>query len=350
LKEWTEILLHPDDTLEMAIKVLHSGGKRIILIVEENRKLLGTVTDGDIRRAIIRHVEMDCMIKEVMNNTPTTALKSDQLNLIMSKMISGDLLHMPIVDEQGVLVGLETLQHLIEKRQYDNPVFLIAGGFGTRLYPLTETTPKPLLNVGTRPILETIIIQFIEAGFHNFYISTHYKSDMIYDYFGDGSTWGVKIEYLYEENPLGTAGSLGLLPNDMPNNLPILMMNADLLTKVDFVNLLDFHSEQGGIATMCIRQYDFQVPYGVVNIEEQHVVKITEKPVQKFFVNAGIYVLNPKLLKNIDGTTYLNMPNLLETQVKEGEVVNVFPIHEYWLDIGRMDEYKKANRDIYTFF
>jgi len=347
---WHKSILKQTDTMQSAIDILNNEALRIVMIVDDNDSLVGTITDGDIRRAIIRHVEMDCMIKEVMNNTPTTALKSDQLNLIMSKMISGDLLHMPIVDEQGVLVGLETLQHLIEKRQYDNPVFLIAGGFGTRLYPLTETTPKPLLNVGTRPILETIIIQFIEAGFHNFYISTHYKSDMIYDYFGDGSTWGVKIEYLYEENPLGTAGSLGLLPNDMPNNLPILMMNADLLTKVDFVNLLDFHSEQGGIATMCIRQYDFQVPYGVVNIEEQHVVKITEKPVQKFFVNAGIYVLNPKLLKNIDGTTYLNMPNLLETQVKEGEVVNVFPIHEYWLDIGRMDEYKKANRDIYTFF
>ena len=343
MKEWTEILLKPNDTLETTIKTLHAGGKRIALVVDENKKLLGTVTDGDIRRSLIKHVTMDCSVKEVMNNAPSTALASEASDLIMSKMKRRDLLSIPLVDNQGTLVGLETLQHLLENRRYDNPVFIMAGGFGTRLYPLTEKKPKPLLNVGNRPILETIIKQFIEVGFHNFYISTHYKAEMIREHFGDGSNMDINITYLHEEKPLGTAGSLGLLPDSMPD-LPIIMMNGDLLTKVNFQHLLDFHHEQMGLATMCIREYDFQVPYGVVEIEEQHVTTIVEKPVQKFFVNAGIYVLDQKLINKIDGKSYLDMPNLLEAQIENSEKVSVFPIHEYWLDIGRMEEYESAHQ------
>ena len=343
MKEWNELLLKPSDTLETAIQRLHAGGKRISLVVDENRKLLGTVTDGDIRRSLIKYVTMDCSVTEVMNNTPSTALASESSDLIMSKMKRRDLLSIPLVDNYGILVGLETLQHLLEKRRYDNPVFIMAGGFGTRLHPLTEKKPKPLLNIGNRPILETIIKQFIEAGFHNFYISTHYKAEMIRDHFGDGSSMDVNIEYLHEEKPLGTAGSLGLLPGSM-SDLPIIMMNGDLLTKVNFEHLLDFHQEQTSLATMCVREYDFQVPYGVVEIKEQHVTTIVEKPVQKFFVNAGIYVLDQKLINKIDGKSYLDMPNLLEAQIENGQKVSVFPIHEYWLDIGRMEEYESAHQ------
>ena len=345
MKKWTDILLNPLDTLEVAIQVLHSGGIRIALVVDDNRKLLGTVTDGDIRRALIKHTLMECAVEKVMNISPSTALFSDDPELIMSKMNSMGLLHIPLVDESYTLVGLETLQHLLDKKKYDNPVFIMAGGFGTRLHPLTEKKPKPLLNIGNRPILEIIIRQFIDAGFYNFYISTHYKAEMIRDYFGDGSRWNVKIEYLYEDTPLGTAGSLGLLP-DYFTKLPIIMMNADLLTKVDFGHLLDFHDKQDGLATMCIREYDFQVPYGVVNIENQYVASIEEKPIYKFFVNAGIYVLEPKLIKQIDGNSYLDMPFFFENQIAQGKKISVFPIHEYWLDIGRAEEYEKANQEI----
>jgi dTDP-glucose pyrophosphorylase len=344
LKNWTEILLNPLDTLETTIQVLHSGGARIALVVDENKRLLGTVTDGDIRRALIRHVTMKGAVKEIMNDSPITALTSDSSDVIMSKMTSNSLLHVPLVDDKGILLGLEVLNHMLENRKYDNPVFLMAGGFGTRLRPLTYKKPKPLLNVGNRPILETIISQFIDAGFHNFYISTHYKAEMIRDHFGDGSNWNVKIEYLHEDSPLGTAGSLGLLPDNI-SKLPIIMMNGDLLTKVNFDHLLDFHHEQKGLATMCIREYDFQVPYGVVDIEGQYVVGIKEKPIHKFFVNAGIYVLNPKIISYIDGDSYLDMPNFFEKQIKLKGKVSVFPIHEYWLDIGRMEEYEKANKE-----
>jgi NDP-sugar pyrophosphorylase family protein len=218
----------------------------------------------------------------------------------------------------------------------------MAGGFGTRLYPLTEDTPKPLLNVGNRPILETILSRFIKAGFHNFFISTHYKAEKVRAHFGDGSAWGVKIEYVNEEKPLGTAGSIGLLPKNLPK-LPILMMNGDVLTKVNFEHLLAFHQEQKGIATMCIREYDVQIPFGVVNVEEQQAKSIVEKPIQKYFVNAGIYVLEPELVNKVNPNTPIDMPNLLEKQIKKGKSVSIFPIHEYWLDIGHMKEYKSAH-------
>jgi len=342
LEDWSTVLLKSSDSLEKAIKVLHVGGLQIALVVDEKQKLLGTITDGDIRRALINHREMSSSVEEIMNKSPSTSLNSDTSELIMSKMKSRNLLHMPIINNQGVLVGLETLQHLTYDKKYDNPVFLMAGGFGTRLHPLTEETPKPLLKVGSRPILETILSRFIKAGFSNFYISTHYKAEKIKAYFGNGSAWGVKIEYVNEEKPLGTAGSIGLLPKNLPK-IPILMMNGDVLTKVNFEHLLSFHQENNNIATMCIREYDVQIPFGVVNIEGHQVKKIDEKPIEKYFVNAGIYVIEPELVNKVKANTQIDMPNLLEQQVKEGSSVNVFPIHEYWLDIGHMKEYENIN-------
>ncbi|MBT7556012.1 NTP transferase domain-containing protein, partial [Candidatus Woesearchaeota archaeon] len=251
-------------------------------------------------------------------------------------------------DKDGILCGLETLQNLVEKPKYDNPVFLMAGGFGTRLHPLTKNTPKPLLKVGVKPILETIIEQFINYGFHNFYISTHFKSEQIRDYFKNGELHNISIKYLHEDTPLGTAGSLGLLPNNLPD-LPMIVMNGDLLTKVDFRHLLDFHGNHNCEATMCVREYDFQVPYGVVEIDNYKIKKIKEKPVHKFFVNAGIYVLSRNLINKVDGKSYLDMTDFLEKELSSDGVCP-FLIHEYWLDIGRIDEYEKANREVTTVF
>ena len=342
MKDWSEVTLKITDTLGTAIQVLHTGGLRVALVVDNHGKLLGTITDGDIRRALLRHLGMDHLVKEIMNKSPITALNSDTTDSIMSKMISIGLLHIPIIDTSGILVGLETLQHLTYKKKYDNPVFLMAGGFGSRLHPLTEDTPKPLLHVGSRPMLETIMFRFIKAGFHNFYISTHYKAEKVQKYFGDGSTFGIKIEYVNEDKPLGTAGAIGMLPKNIIK-LPILMMNGDVLTKVNFEHLLTFHEKQGSIATMCIRDYEIQVPFGVVNIAKQQVKSITEKPIQKFFVNAGIYVLEPELINKVDPNVPIDMPDLLEKLINEGQNVGVFPIHEYWQDIGQIQEYKDAN-------
>ena len=225
----------------------------------------------------------------------------------------------------------------------------MAGGFGMRLQPLTNDIPKPLLKIGNKPILETILHQFIDAGFHNFYISTHYKADMVRKHFSDGKKWNVSIQYVHEDKPLGTAGALGLLTVDFPE-LPIIMMNGDLLTNVDFGSLLKFHNEQDAIATMCVREYDIQVPYGVVKLSQQKVVSITEKPIQKFFINAGIYVLNSSLLLSVDGESHIDMPNLLEKQIEANEKVNIFPLHEYWLDIGQIEQLEQAKLDSENLF
>ena len=199
MKDWTKVTLKISDSLETAIKVLHVGGLRFALVIDNNGKLLGTVSDGDIRRALLKHLEMSSVVEKIMNPNPVTALSSDSSDLVISKMKSKDLLHMPITDENGIVVGLETIQHLTYNKKYDNPVFLMAGGYGTRLHPLTKDTPKPLLDVGGRSILETILDRFIKSGFHNFYISTFYKAEKVRKYFGDGSSWGVNINYVNEE-------------------------------------------------------------------------------------------------------------------------------------------------------
>ncbi len=347
MTNWKEILIKPSDSLEHAIKVLHEGGLRIALVVDKHNKLLGTVTDGDIRRALINKLTMKSQITRVMKNDPIKVSKAFSTKELLKLMTSKGLIHMPIVDGNGILFDLKTIDHLIKNPTLKNPIFLMAGGFGKRLRPLTENIPKPLLKVGDKPIIETIIKQFIECGFNEFYISTHYKSEKIREYFKDGSEFGAHIQYIHEDIPLGTAGSLGLLPRDIPD-LPVIVMNGDLLTKVDFNNLLEFHNASGADATMCVREYDIQVPFGVVKMKEGRIQKITEKPVHNFFVNAGIYVLNHKLIKKVDGESYLDMPDLLKNEL-DNKGINAFPIHEYWLDIGRIEEYKKGNQDAALF-
>jgi dTDP-glucose pyrophosphorylase len=343
LKNLSKLKLKISNSIEDAINVLHNGGMRVALVVDNNNKLLGTLTDGDIRRSILSHIDMTCSVKEIMNSKPSTALSSDSPETVMLKMKNRDLLHIPIVDIDNKLVGLETLQHLTYAKKYDNPIFLMAGGFGKRLHPLTEETPKPMLNIGSQPILETIIGRFIKAGFYNFYISTHYKADIISDYFGDGSDLGINIEYVNEEKPLGTAGSIALLPKNLPN-LPIIMMNGDVLTKVNFEHLLKAHLDQKGIATMCIREYDIQIPFGVVDIKNQEAKSFLEKPIKKFFVNAGIYIFNPEMISKVKVGEKIDMPDLLEKQIKKGLKVSVFPIHEYWKDIGHINDFQNVSK------
>jgi dTDP-glucose pyrophosphorylase len=345
---WKNILIPLHSTIAQTIAVIDKGAMQLALVVDEQNRLLGVVTDGDIRRALIRHQSMDSTIENVMNKSPSVAELGISKSRLLHLMNSKGLLAIPIID-QGVLVGLETLQKIVERSHYDNPVFLMAGGFGTRLKPLTDDCPKPLLKLGGKPILETIIESFIASGFHRFYISTHYLPEKIRDYFGDGSDWGVEINYVHEDSPLGTGGALGLLPKDLPD-LPIIMMNGDLLTKVDFELLLNFHLAQNSIATMCVTEYEYQVPYGVVKLKEHQLVSMIEKPKQKFFVNAGIYVITPELIKCVDENQVIDMPTLIEEQIAKKEKVSVFPVHEYWLDIGKFNDFNQAQLDVQTEF
>ena len=349
MHDWRKIILKQTDTMQKAIEVLNTEALQIALVVNDVGELVGTVTDGDIRRALVKHYVLETPVSDFMFTTPTLASASETKEDILDKMNKVGVMQIPIVDEKHQIIGLETLQHLLEKKRFNNPVFLMAGGFGTRLQPLTNYTPKPLLTVGNKPILETILGQFIEAGFHNFYISTHYKAEMVRKHFGDGSNWDVNINYIHESEPLGTAGALGLLPDDLPD-LPIVMMNGDLLTKVDFSDLLKFHVESGGEATMCVREYDFQVPYGVITANDHKVASIVEKPIHKFFVNAGIYVLSSQLTSKVESNSYLDMPHLLQELIDIDEQVNMFPVHEYWLDIGQIEQFEQAQHDSMVYF
>jgi len=352
MNEVKKIILKDDAIMENAIHILNATaaiGAPGIVLVTHNSILVGTITDGDIRRALISGHNLSSFLKSFMRGNPISANESDNKETILEKMRNNGIFQIPIISSEGKIIGIETISHINKNEKYDNPVFLMAGGFGTRLHPLTNNTPKPLLNVGSKPIMETIIEQFIEFGFHNFFISTHYKSEMIKDYFGDGSQWNVSIQYVHEKKPLGTAGALGLLPKSN-SDLPIIMMNGDILTKVNFNKLLEYHNKNIAIATMCLREYDFQVPYGVVEIKKTNVIKIIEKPIHKFFINAGIYVLNPKIIESIKKLDYLDMPTLLEKQIESNKKVNSFPIHEYWIDIGRVNQLDQANIEIKTLF
>jgi NDP-sugar pyrophosphorylase family protein len=302
------------------------------------------VTDGDIRRALINGVALSHLISEVMSTTPTVADFSTPKDHLLELMNVKQLNSIPILDD-GVVVGLETIHHITQRGKYDNPVFLMAGGFGTRLKPLTDNCPKPLLKVGDKPILETVLLSFIKSGFHNFYISTHYLPEMIKEYFGDGEKWGVSINYVYEETPLGTGGALGLLPKDLPE-LPVIMMNGDVLTKVDIEALLAFHNENDANATMCVREYEYQVPFGVIESEGYKIKSMVEKPMQRFHVNAGIYVVGRKIIEQVNNNEVVDMPTLLERYLDKS--VLMFPFHEYWLDIGRIDDFNRAQIDIQT--
>ena len=317
---------------------------RIVLVVDERRRLLGTLTDGDVRRALLRQISLNGPVKDVMFDRPSVATRQWSTTRMLAWMERHQLLQLPIVDEGGCLVGMETLHGLLRRPAQDNPVFLMAGGFGTRLRPLTNTCPKPMLAIGQKPILEVIMQGFINAGFYRFYISTHYMPELIREHFGNGSKWGVEIKYIHEEEPLGTGGALGLLPHDEIDR-PLFMMNGDLLTTLNYLSLSAFHEEHGGSATMCVREFEQQVPYGVIQSNGNRVVGMIEKPVHKFSVNAGIYLLSPQLVRSVRPGTRVDMPTLLSEEIEAGRSVNQFPVHEYWLDIGRMEDFHRAQKD-----
>ena len=344
MKSWRDALVTSDASLAHVISVLDKAALRIVLVIDDENRLLGTVTDGDIRRALLKHITLEARVTAVMNRNPKTGKETWTESRILATLQHHDLLQLPLTDENGRVVGIAQVTELLRNHRYDNPVFLMAGGFGTRLRPLTNDCPKPMLKVGDKPILEQILLNFVEAGFHRFYISTHYMPEVIRDYFGNGEQWGVSIQYVYEDEPLGTGGALGLLPQDEINQ-PLFLMNGDLLTSLNVLSFLEFHETHDGVATMCVREYEHQVPYGVITSEGTQIKSMVEKPVHRFFVNAGIYLLDPALVKSVEPGTRIDMPTLLERQINDGKAVNLFPIHEYWLDIGRMDDFQKAQNE-----
>ena len=343
MRNWNHLVVDPDTSIETTIRAIDETACQFLLVVNADGALTGTVTDGDIRRGIIKSIPLTAPVSKIMQTAPKIAHPDDDRDRLLEIMATYSVRQLPIVDSNRHIVGLILKDEIEAPAARDNWVVLMAGGLGERLRPLTETTPKPLLKIGQKPLLETILESFLDYNFRKFFISVNYRSEQLKEYFGDGSKWGVEIRYLEETEKLGTAGALGLM-EERPEN-PFIVMNADLLTKVNFFSLLDFHDEQKSDATMCVREYDIEVPYGVVSIEDNHIVDIEEKPVNKFFVNAGIYVLNPSILEMIGKNSHLDMTSLFSDVLERKYSTSAFPIREYWLDIGRIEDFDKATRD-----
>lgn len=348
MRDWKRSLLTPDTAIIQAIEVIDSSQMGIVIIVNQNGCLCGTVTDGDIRRAILRRIPLTEPIEKIMNKNPIVAKAYETRETMLAVMRDKQVNQIPIVDENNKVISVEVLNDLIKSNPRDNWVVLMAGGLGQRLRPLTSECPKPLLKIGDKPILETIIQNFMDYGFHKFYISVNYKAEMIEEYFGDGINFGVQIEYLRENERLGTAGALSLLPKKPQESF--IVMNGDLLTKVNFQQLLNFHQQHQSKATMCVREYKYEVPYGVVQIDKHRLIGITEKPVEHHFVSAGVYAIEPEVLDWIPKRTYYDMPSLFEALLEKKAATSVFPVREYWVDIGRMSDFEQANAEFREVF
>lgn len=343
-----KIKLLKKSTIKEALSIIDGGALKIALVVDEENKLLGTLTDGDIRRAILANKTLDGSVEDIYNKSPTVVSVNESRENIIDICASKKIYQIPVVDDEGHVVSVDVLDELLRPEVHPNTVVLMVGGLGTRLMPLTENTPKPMLHVGDKPILETIVRNFASYGFVDIIMCVNYKSDVIQKYFGAGDRFGVNITYVIEDKRMGTSGALTLLPEKL--NEPFFVMNGDLLTNVNFEHLLEFHIKNGADATMCVREYDFQVPYGVVNVGDGKILSIEEKPVHKFFVSAGIYMLNPKSIEAIPNNEYHDMPMLFEALINKGCNTVSFPLREYWLDIGRIEEYEKANQEYHGIF
>ena len=343
MKELSKYKVSPACTVREAISIIDRGAAQIALVVDHDGHLLGTVTDGDIRRALLRGEGLETPIEGVMHrdfrSLPATATEEDALKLMRREVIH----QIPALDDTGRVVRLFLLEELIKPRERPNSVVIMAGGKGERLKHLTSDCPKPMLPVGGKPILEIILEQCIEAGFREFYFSVNYLKEQIQDYFGNGESWQVNIQYVEEDRPLGTAGALSLLPA-MPEH-PLLVLNGDVLTRVDYGRLLHFHSEHEAAATLCVREHTTQIPYGVVRMDDVTVYAMEEKPVLSHYVNAGIYLLDPGLLELVPSGQFFDMPQLMEKAMAQQHRVSAFPIHEYWLDIGLPETLDRAHQE-----
>lgn len=337
---WRKVLLISGASIHDAIRNLNESALQIVIVVSSDGTLMGTVTDGDIRRGILRDISLESKVETVMQ--PNAVVVSPALNRdqVIDFMRINKLRQLPIVDEQRRVVGLHLWDEVTAPQQRPNLVVVMAGGLGTRLRPHTETCPKPMLPVAGKPMLEHIIEQAKSEGFRRFAVSLYYLGHMIEDYFGDGSRIDVEIEYVRESAPMGTAGAIGLLKSRPAS--PFVVTNGDVLTDIRFGDVLDFHARYAAAATMAVSTHEWQHPFGVVHIQGVDIVGFEEKPIARSHVNAGIYVIEPAALDLLTKGERCDMPRLFERAQQAGLRTVAFPMHEPWLDVGRPDDLARA--------
>ncbi|MDA9344666.1 nucleotidyltransferase family protein [Gammaproteobacteria bacterium] len=315
---------------------------QICFILDGNDLLIGSITDGDIRRGLIEGYSIDSHASHIMNSNPISILNSQSESEAKKIMTANQIKHLPVVNKDNKLVGIHLKDQILNLAPKENSILIMAGGFGKRMMPLTENLPKPMLQVSGKPILEHIILNAKTQGFKNFIISIHYLGDLIIDHFGDGSNFDISIKYIHEKEPLGTAGALSIL--DPQPNLPFIVTNGDVMTDVNYSNLLHFHESNNSEATMAIKKYELQNPYGVVNTKGLEIISFEEKPIQISYVNAGIYAINPSTLKYLKSNERCDMPDFFERIKRKKHLISAYPIHETWADVGRPIDLSQANK------
>jgi dTDP-glucose pyrophosphorylase len=338
--ELDECIVRSDRNLRDVLEALNLGGLEIVLVIDDSRRLLGILTDGDVRRALLSGAELNSPVAPYIQKKFFFVGPQEGRGEVLDLMQSRRIGQVPILDEKGILVGLHTLHGILGATEKPNWAVIMAGGQGNRLKPITDSLPKPMIRVAGRPILERLVLHLVSHGIREIFLSVYYKADVIESHFGDGSSYGCKIRYLKEPIPLGTGGALSLLP-ERPK-CPLLLCNGDLITQVDISRILAFHKEGGFRATVGYHEYTFTIPYGVLDIEGEIVRGIREKPSFSWKANAGIYVLDASLLERVPSKTFFPLPSLIEDCLSRGEAVGSYPIEEDWLDIGRPQELRRA--------
>jgi dTDP-glucose pyrophosphorylase/CBS domain-containing protein len=340
-----DAIVAPGTPLTDALKRLDANGMGVLLLAEANRRLVGIITDGDVRRHILSGASLSVSCESIASRHPRVAnrgMMTAELLDLMGGSRDDTVDHLPVLTDDGIVVGLVLRRDLVAADDTFTAV-IMAGGFGTRLMPLTTDTPKPLLPVGDRPLMERTIERLRRAGIRRVNVATHYLSDKISNHFGDGRQFGVEMRYVTEDRPLGTAGALRLME---PPTGPLLVVNGDILTGVNYQDMLAYHRENGAIATVGVRKYDVEVPYGVIDCSGVAVSALREKPVQQFLVNAGMYLLDPAAVAYIPAGERFDMTDLIQRLLAEGRKVVAFPVVEYWLDIGKPADYERAQQDV----
>ena len=336
---WQQVLISGTSSITDAIRIIDQSTFQVAIVVGKDRQILGLITDGDIRRALLNTLSLDSQVCNIMNKNPMVCEGDLSTELATKLMQANQISHLPIVNEKRQVVGL-FCEKLVSQEQLPNTFIVMAGGFGKRLQPLTNNCPKPMIEIAGKPMLEHLLIKARSEGFRHFVFAVHYLDEQIIRHFSNGKKWGVKISYVREKTPLGTAGALSLLGRELSKS--VVVSNCDIVSKISFRRMLDFHDQQDAVATVAVNRQEWRNPFGVVETEGFEIVNIEEKPVQSCNINAGVYVFDSSVLLKLEKNIKIDMPDLLSGLRFNGEKTVAFPLHEDWLDVGRHEDLAKA--------
>lgn len=339
-----DILIHSNCTIREVLEKLNIGGKGIVLVVDEKHRLIGTITDGDVRRAILSGASIEDKINGIVHRNPVYVKEDIANEEIKDIFIRSAVKQIPVVNKEGVVINLISINDILLPEGKENPVIIMAGGLGTRLKDLTKEIPKPMLKVGQDPILHHIINNFKRYGYNKIIITVNYKANIIENYFQDGYAYGVKISYIREKERLGTAGGIKLAQDYLAK--PFFVINGDVFTNLNVDNMMQYHLKNKFDLTIAVRQYTYKIPYGVIEANEKMVINIKEKPEEEYLINGGIYCLNPEVIELIPDEQYYEITDLINDCIEKGLKVGYYEIEEYWMDIGRLEDYYKVNDDV----